>query len=145
LFGGTYWTDAVNTRFLVQQFSFMGVQRTPLDYLLLPLRLLIPQHNPYEGPISWLFLAGVLWGFLQWRNRTVLYLTLYAVITFGLWMFYTTQQVRMLLPTLGALSIVLGIGLSSSLSERRLSARPRPTRGLELAVYAEREPSTWVV
>ena len=113
LFGGTYWTDIVNSHFLAQQFSYAGIQRTSLDYLLLPLRLLIPNRIPYEGPISWLFLVSVAYGFVQRRNRAILYLTVYAVITFGLWMFFTTQQVRMLLPALGALSIVLGVGLSS--------------------------------
>ncbi len=113
LFGGTYWTDIVNSNFLAQQFSYAGIQRTPLDYLLLPLRLLIPQRIPHEGPISGLFLVGVIWGFVQRRNRPVFYLTVYVVITFSLWMFFTTQLIRMLLPVLGTLSIVLGVGLST--------------------------------
>jgi hypothetical protein len=112
VFGGTNWTDRVNTSFLAQQFGYGGVRRTLFDYLLLPLRLLIPQHNPYEGPLSWMFLAGVVWGIVQRHNRTIRYLAVYALITFGFWMFFTTQQVRMLLPAVGAVSIVLGMGLS---------------------------------
>ncbi len=141
LFGGKYWTNHVNTRFLLQQFSFMGIGRTPLDYLLLPLRLLIPQHVPYEGPISWIFLVGVVWGFVQRHDRTVRYLSMYAIITFGLWMFFTTQQVRILLPALGALSIVLGIGLAALAA--RFSWGMRLVTVIMLLVMAEGAIGFW--
>ncbi len=141
LFGGKYWTEAVNSIFLAQQFGFMGIQRTLIDYLILPLRLLRPEHNPYEGPISWLFLVGTIWGLIQRHNRTVLNLTVYALITFGFWMFFTTQQIRMLLPALGALSIVVGIGVAALTS--RFRRGPAVATVLTLLIIAEGAIGAW--
>lgn len=113
LFGGKYWTATVNTRFITSQFAYMGIGRSMADYLLLPLRLLVPHHIPYEGPVSGIFLVGLLWGLAQRRDKTVTYLSAYAVLSFILWTRFTTQQVRMLLPALGVLSVVAGIGIVS--------------------------------
>jgi hypothetical protein len=110
LFGGKYWTEAVNARFLAAQFGFMGIGRSITDYLFLPLRLLIPNNMPYEGPISWIFLVGFLWGITQRKDKTATYLSVYAALYFGGWSLFTTQGVRMLLPALGALSIVAATG-----------------------------------
>jgi 4-amino-4-deoxy-L-arabinose transferase-like glycosyltransferase len=112
LFGGQYWTLDVDRQFLAMQFAFQQVGRSALDLILLPLRLLVPAHAPYEGPISAIFLIGAAWGAVQRRNRTVHYLVVFAGLSFVLWALLTTQPVRMLLPVLGALSIVAGIGLA---------------------------------
>lgn len=113
LFGGKYWTATVNTRFISSQFAFMGIGRSVGDYLLLPLGLLVPHHIPYGGPVSGIFLIGLLWGLAQRRDKTVTYLSVYAGLSFILWALFTSQQVRMLLPALGVLSIVAGIGIAS--------------------------------
>jgi hypothetical protein len=113
LFDGKYWTATVNTRFISSQFAYMGIGRSLADYLLLPLRLLVPKHMPYGGPVSGIFLVGLLWGLAQRRDKTVTYLSAYAVLSFILWARFTTQQVRMLLPALGVLSVVAGIGIVS--------------------------------
>ncbi len=141
LLGGSNWTNSVNAIFLEQQFSYEGIRRSLLDYLLLPLRLLIPQHYPYEGPISWVFLAGAVWGLVQRRHRVVLYLTTYALITFVLWMFFTTQQVRMLLPALGALSLVSGVGLS--VLDARFRRGPLIVAVVMLLVIGEGAVGVW--
>jgi 4-amino-4-deoxy-L-arabinose transferase-like glycosyltransferase len=112
VFGGRYWTPKVDRLYLAAQFGFLGIGRSLLDYVLLPFRLLIPNHTPYEGPISAIFLIGAGWGLLQRRHKSATYLAVFAVLNFVLWAVWTTQQVRMLLPVLGALSIVAGIGLA---------------------------------
>lgn len=113
LFGGKYWTEAINERYLASQYGYMGIGRSMMDYLLLPLRLLIPNHFPYEGPISWVLLIAPIWGLAQRKDKVAQYLSLYAILSFIFWSLFTTQQVRMLLPALGALSIVAGICIAS--------------------------------
>ena len=113
LFGGKYWTEAINERYLASQYGYMGIGRSMMDYLLLPLRLLIPNPFPYEGSISWVLLIAPIWGLAQHKDKVAQYLSLYAILSFIFWSLFTTQQVRMLLPALGALSIVAGIGIAS--------------------------------
>jgi hypothetical protein len=84
-----------------------------MGYFLLPLRLLVPQHMPYEGPISWIFFTGLVWGLAQRRDKIVMYLSGYAILNSAFWTFFTSQQVRMLLPSLGTLSLVAGVGVAS--------------------------------
>ena len=115
--GGKYWTSTVNERFLSEQFAYMGIGRSTLDYLLLPLRLLVPNHSPYEGPISWMFLGAFGWGLLQRKDKNATYASIFALLSYVIWARFTTQQVRMLLPALGALSIVVGSGLGSVLQQ----------------------------
>lgn len=141
LFGGKYWTATVNARFMSSQYAFMGTGRSVADYLLLPLRLLVPKHIPYGGPVSGIFLVGLLWGLAQRRDKTVTYLSVYAVLNFILWARFTSQQVRMLLPALGVLSIVAGIGIVS-LTEH-LKLRKLILSLLMTALIAEGVAGVW--
>jgi len=80
-----------------------------VDYLLLPFRLLKPEHMPYEGPVPLLLMIGFVWGVLHIRKKEAVLLAPFIVIYSAVWALFSTQVVRMLLPSLIAASMLFGM------------------------------------
>jgi hypothetical protein len=112
LFGGTYWNERVDDLFLAQQFSFRSGRRAA-DVFLVPIRLLKLSHFPYGGSVSIVLPVAFIWGIFRTRRSSGFILSVFALILYCLWFFFSSQQLRYLLPALGALSIVFGLMVSS--------------------------------
>jgi hypothetical protein len=121
--GGDEWSADLARR----AFEFhrsMGMGRAPLDYLLLPLRLLGLAGGEARGSFGahysliWLPLAPlILWGAL--RERVVRLLSVTAALYFVAWAMLS-QTARLLLPALPLLCCAAGISAAAATS--RLSS-----------------------
>lgn len=119
LFHGSYWSAAIHENFMSQQLNYMGANRTFLDYLLLPFRLLLDGSRQIEGPISWVYLAGLPFALIKSKERTIKILLIFSIIYFVFWAMFSTQVVRMLLPALAALSIATTAGILAAFKRSR--------------------------
>lgn len=125
-FGGPDWSSALGEQFHAWQRS-IGMGREPLDYLLLPLRVILLGgwgYGTFDGEIGafWLLLVplAILCSRGNYLARRALLL---SALFFGFWSL-TSQQIRFLVPFLPLLSMAAGIGMVELL-ERLRSPRER--------------------
>ncbi len=113
--------------------------REPLDYLLLPLRVILEGdlgYTHFDGRISraWIVLVpiAILGGF---RDRLSRRLLVAAVIFFGLWS-VTSQQTRLLIPILPLLAVAAARSLAGAFEAlaRHRRVRPQLTAATEALV-----------
>ncbi|MCG8462937.1 MAG: hypothetical protein MI919_42170, partial [Holophagales bacterium] len=124
IFGGPDWSTELADQ-LARWQAGIGMGREPLDYLLLPLRVVVAGgrgYDRFDGSIGvfWL-LAGplALWG--AWaaggsRGRALRICLAGAAVSFAFWAL-TAQQMRFLIPALAPLA------LAAALSARELGDR----------------------
>lgn len=139
LFGGPYWSPALGEQLAGWQRS-IGMGREPVDYLLLPLRVILEGGTGYgrfDGEIGvfWIAVLPVaLWAArYHWLVRRCLAA---AGLYFVFWAL-TSQQMRLLIPILPLLAIAGAVGAVEILE--RLSwpaARPLGRRLLVLGSLA---------
>lgn len=108
IFGGPHW----DTQRAILYNIFLrvyGMGYSIIDYLLLPWRMVVYAglDGPFDGEIGALYLT--LAPLLIWfrpKHKSAKYMLMYIILSFFAWA-NTSQQVRFLLPALGALSICL--------------------------------------
>jgi hypothetical protein len=135
--GGPEWSDELGVRFLAWQRS-IGMGRGLLDYLLLPLRITIeegPGYARFDGSLGefWLALLPLALA-LGWRQRAVRCALGAAGLSFALWAL-SSQQLRLLIPTLPLLAFGTALGLAE-LAERSRSSRGRRAAAASLLAVA---------
>ena len=113
IFGGNFWSDRLAEKLMAGVGINVRSETFLISELKLLFRLLKPEHMPYGGPISWIFIAILIWGAFHWRKKPVSFLLFYFVGFYLFWARFTWQQVRYMLPALGALSIVFGYAVRS--------------------------------
>lgn len=111
--GGADWSATLSERFTAWQ-SGIGMGRDAIDYLLLPLRVILLGGRGYEhfdGRISpfWLVLVPLALAFVR-RDPLVRRALAAAGLSFVIWAF-SSQQMRFLIPTLALLSIAGAVSL----------------------------------
>ncbi len=111
LFGGPYWSPGLGEQLRVWQ-SSIGMGREPLDYLLLPLRVILDGGSGYarfDGEVGgfWIVVLPLaLW--VARRHALVRRCLAAAGLYFVFWAF-SSQQMRLLIPVLPLLSIAGGV------------------------------------
>lgn len=108
--GGDEWSGELATATL-RYHSSLGMGRTLVDYLLLPLRLLSPQGDEFQDHlnVAWglLLPPGIYGAFGSRAARRVLGVAAFYFVYWGL----SSQQSRLLIPVLPLLSAATAIGL----------------------------------
>jgi len=108
--------DLARSQLYESMFSVYGNARTPIDFLLSPVRLTLAAqlHEPayYDGVLGVAFLfavALIVWALATRRLEAELGLAL--LVSFGLFVFwlFSSQQLRYLLPATPALAVALGV------------------------------------
>lgn len=121
--GGGEWSEGLARQHAAWQRS-IGMGRAPLDYLLLPLRVILFGdfgYHRFDGAVSPLWLAWLvlaLWGSDR-LGRRALWVALFYFLFWGA----TSQQARLLIPVLPLLAVATGRAaarLTSRLGERRI-------------------------
>jgi hypothetical protein len=112
-FGGSDWSAALGSQFTAWQLS-IGMGRTPVDYLLLPVRVILQGGQGFEhfdGTISafWIVLLPVSLVF-GLGNRFARRCLGAAGLYFIFWAL-TSQQIRFLIPVLPPLAIAAAVTL----------------------------------
>jgi len=115
VFGGKYWSASLTEQWSAWQQS-IGMGRSAVDYLLLPVRVVLQGEMGYgrfDGSINRLWL---LWGPVAlvgaWRNTTARFAVLLSLGYFVFWA-ASSQQVRYLIPVLPFLSLAAALGVAS--------------------------------
>jgi hypothetical protein len=119
VFGGLNPTAAAELEAAMRTF---GHGRSPLDFLLLPVRLL-SDGGAFDGGefISPLFLAFAPLPFVLWRRGRLAVGTVWAgVLIFVIAWFLTTQQARFLVPLMPALAVLASLGALTLAQRGRL-------------------------
>jgi len=126
-FGGPDWSVELGRRFAGWQRS-IGMGREPLDYLLLPFRVILAGGEGYErfdGRIGAFWILVVPLALVLARRRPAIGRPLAAAgLWFALWA-ATSQQMRLLLPILPLLALAGGVAvaeLAARLGGRRACA-----------------------
>lgn len=142
IFGGPDWSPALSEQFQTWQRS-IGMGREPLDFLLLPLRVILLGgwgYDTFDGEIGafWLLLPlAALCSRGSFMARRAL---LVSALFFGFWSL-TSQQIRFLVPFLPLLSMATGIGIVELLQrlrtsrERRLAVAAAQAMALALVIF----------
>jgi hypothetical protein len=123
-FGGVWWSEELSAE-LGTWMSSMGMGRTALDFLLLPLRVILEGGAGYErfdGVISPLWLGLV--PLAAWRGRGDSLSRLCIGVAAGFFVFWSlsSQQMRLLVPVLPLLGVAAGravLGLEGETGIRR--------------------------
>lgn len=120
-FDGDNWDAAQGSQLVAWQRS-MGMGRSALDYVLLPLNLSTKakpgmNYSRFDGTITPVILILLPLALMK-RHRHTLILILVAAIGFVFWTL-TSQQLRFLIPTLAILAALGGVGLGNI--SRRIS------------------------
>jgi len=130
--------DLERSRLYETFFSLYGDARTPLDYLLSPLRLAVaaqPDQPPYyDGVLGVAFLFALpLLAWALWRRRLDVELRLALLVSACLFVFwlFSSQQLRYLLPATPGLAVA-----SAAVGSRLGDERGRAMRWLLLAAAA---------
>jgi hypothetical protein len=137
-FGGPDWSPALAARFAEWQRD-IGMGRGPLDYALLPLRVLLEGGADYAhfgGRLGahWLALVPLACA-LGWREPLVRAALAASGAYFALWA-AGSQQARFLIPLLPLLALACAMALDAAV-DRFASARPAGVRrALRLALGA---------
>lgn len=115
VFGGKYWSASLTEQWSAWQQS-IGMGRSAVDYLLLPVRVVLQGEMGYgrfDGSINRLWL---LWGPVAlvgaWRSKTARFAVLLSLGYFVFWA-ASSQQVRYLIPVLPFLSLAAALGVAS--------------------------------
>lgn len=131
-FGGPDWSPALSAQLADWQRS-IGMGRTPIDYLLLPLRVIWMGDTGYahfDGRICkwWIMLVplAIVFGRRQPLVRRSLAV---AGLYFAIWSI-TSQQMRFLIPILPLLAIAAAITVEDLLKRVRRPRRQRVLTGL---------------
>jgi len=128
VFGGLNASAARELRDSMRSF---GHGHGPLDFLLLPVRLLADAKafdgGQYLSPLFLIFAPAAL---LSRRARTAVLFTWAGVLLFIIAWFLTTQQARFLVPVMPALAVLAALGVLELIRQGGL------TRGLVIAVTA---------
>ncbi len=136
--GGPDWSPALGARLQAWQ-SSIGMGREPLDYLLLPVRVILAGGRGYErfdGELGafWIVLLPVaLWA--AWRCALVRRCLAVAGLYFAFWA-ATSQQMRFLVPALPILAIAAAVGLVELFDRLPAQRWRRGARGLAFAAAA---------
>lgn len=105
-FGGAEWSAALGDQFSRWQAS-LGMGRTPIDYLLLPVRLALQGGEGYQrfdGRISWTWLVVLPVSVAGcWHSPLVRRAGAVAFLYFACWAI-SSQQARFFIPALAVLS-----------------------------------------
>lgn len=141
-FGGPDWSVALGEQLAAWQRG-IGMGREPLDYLLLPLRVVLlggRGYDRFDGEIAafWLVAVPLALVFL-WRARRTASprstlarrALVVAALHFVFWA-ATAQQSRFLIPTLGLLALAVALALAGPLE--RLDGRKTRLAAVALAV-----------
>ncbi len=127
--GGPDWSQALTGQFQAWQ-SSIGMGREPLDYLLLPLRVILAGgegYDRFDGEIGvfWIVLVPLaLWQAWQARSSPLLRRCLAAAgLAFAVWAL-SSQQMRFLIPALPLLAIAGAVSVVELL-DRLPRARQR--------------------
>lgn len=115
VFGGESW-DAQRLGMLMTYLQSFGVGKSPWDYLLLPINLLIQYRAFNTFPLEMISLAAFLCLLYPWvkHTRTLNSMAWIGLSWFGIWAL-GSQQTRFLLPLFPLMSI-LGAAVSVSLT-----------------------------
>lgn len=128
VFGGPEWNAGLSERFSHWQRA-IGMGREPLDYLLLPVRVILYGDFGYarfDGRLNpaWIVLLPLA-AAGAWRDGRARRLLAMAAIFFGLWA-ATAQQMRFLIPILPLLSAAAARGAwiaSAAIPDRSRASR----------------------
>ncbi len=123
-FGGAWWSGELSSQ-LGTWMSSMGMGREALDYVLLPVRVILdggPGYERFDGSISpsWLGLVPLA----AWRSRGDSLSRLCLGVAAGFFVFWSlsSQQMRLLVPVLPLLGVAAGravLGLEGETGIRR--------------------------
>lgn len=120
--GGPWWDGEIAARFSAWQRG-IGMGRELVDYLLLPIRVILeggPGYGRFDGSLTPAWLVALpLAAVGAWRDRLARHASLVAGAGFVLWA-ASSQQMRFLVPLLPLVALASAIGLTS------LVARVRP-------------------
>jgi hypothetical protein len=133
-FGGPDWSASLAERFASWQRS-IGMGRSALDYVLLPVRVTTsggPGYDRFGGAIGGHWLAVALLGLAGLRNPLARAGMLASAVYFALWA-AGSQQARFLIPILAPLALAGAIG-ALELAERAAARRARPVLAALLVV-----------
>lgn len=125
VFGGTDWSHQLASQLAAWQQS-IGMGRDPIDYLLLPLRVIVSGGTGYERfdgelGVFWLVLLPVaLW--VARCSMEVRRLLAVAATFFVLWAF-TSQQLRLLIPIVPLCAMACGLALAEIFASPAQSRR----------------------
>jgi hypothetical protein len=115
---GAEWTRSLGDQFGAWQ-SAMGMGRSAIDYLRLPVRLALeggPGYYRFDGRISWTWLVCVpLIGLGCWGNAVVRRGATAAFLYFACWS-VTSQQARFVIPALAVLAFVTALAVTDWVS-----------------------------
>jgi hypothetical protein len=125
VFGGPDWSPTLSRR-LVAWLSSIGMGREPLDYVLLPLRVIVsggPSYHQFGGRIGGHWLLLVPLAIALGRGPLARGALAASAVYFALWAL-SSQQMRFLIPLLGPLALASAVAIGE-LMERLPSARAR--------------------
>jgi hypothetical protein len=111
VFGGPDWSATLSEQFADWQRS-IGMGRGPLDYALLPLRVIVdggPSYDRFQGVIGLHWLAVVPLAFAGRRHLLVRTSLTASGVYFALWAL-GSQQMRFLIPILAPLALAGSVG-----------------------------------
>jgi hypothetical protein len=132
-FGGANW-DETQTRELVSWQRSMGMGRSVLDYVLLPIRISLmgkpgSNYTRFDGTLSPVLLVLVPLACFR-RKRTTTMMLLMAAAGLVFWAL-TSQQIRFLIPAIGLGAVLAGVGLANL----RAWAGPRALQALLVILF----------
>lgn len=120
VFGGDNWSERLSEQHAAWQRA-IGMGREPLDFLLLPYRVLFEGELGYatfDGELSQTWVFVLLLGlFAAVRSRAARGLLLAAAVLFGLWA-VSSQQMRFLIPSLPLVAAAGALGLERLIGSR---------------------------
>lgn len=135
LFGGPHWSSNLAAWFSQWQRS-IGMGRGLIDYLLLPIRMILLGeigHGRFDGSLNRLWIAWLPLAILGARQSRLVRSTLFVALLYFVFWAATSQQMRFLIPVIPFLSIAAATAISDLLA--RVSA-PRNRATLAAAVSA---------
>ena len=136
VFGGPDWSPALAEQFTRWQ-QGIGMGREPMDYLLLPWRVILYGeygYDHFDGKIAELWLVALplaIWAAWPLRNGRR---ALAAALGLSVFWALSSQQIRFLIPVLALLSWVLAQGLHHRLGGLNSPTWTRLKRPLTLLV-----------
>lgn len=134
--GGPWWDADIAARFTAWQRG-IGMGRELIDYLLLPVRVILeggPGYDRFDGSLTpaWL-VAAPLAALGAWRDRLARHAVLVAGGGFVLWA-ASSQQMRFLVPLLPLVAVASAIGLASVVGHMRPRLQPIVLSALALSM-----------
>ncbi len=136
IFGGPDWSTKLGEQLRVWHLS-IGMGRGPVDYLLLPLRVILCGDISYErfdGAVSYFWIIWLPVAITRGRrDPLVRNLLLTVLVYFGFWSI-TSQQMRFLIPVLPLLSVAAAVSLSDVVRGVRRDKHRKRLAGLVAVV-----------